>query len=158
MQLQLPIFPCSTKMITPSLGFYLKDDIVTYLLNGLPIDSHHKESVKSFRYTTSKLVVMGLCRQAAIIKSFGVSEDSVIKSVKLYKEKGGQGFFEGDGRHGKCHKMLPDRVERIQKMLNNGMSNYSIAKKEKISEGTIRYALQQGYLKKNNTRSNIIIK
>jgi len=151
MQLQLPIFPSSTVMITPSLGFYLKDDIVTYLLNGLPIDSHHKDSLKNFRYTTAKLVVIGLCRQVDIIKSFGVSEDSVIKSVKLYKEKGGKGFFEEDGRRGKCHKMLPDRTARIQKMLDNGKSNYSIAKKEKISEGTIRYALQQGYLKKNNS-------
>ena len=151
MQLQLPIFPSSTVMITLGLGFYLKDDIVTYLLNGLPIDSHHKDSLKSFRYTTAKLVVMGLCRQIDIVKSFGVSEDSVLRSVKLYKEKGVQGFFEEDGRHGKCYKMLPDRLERIQKMLDNNKSNYSIAKKEKISEGTIRYALQQGYLKKNNT-------
>jgi transposase len=148
MQLQLPIFPLSAVMITPSLGFYLKDDIVTYLLNGLPIDSHPKDSLKSFRYTTAKLVVLGLCRQVDIVKSFGVSEDSVIRSVKLYKEKGVQGFFEEDGRHGKCHKMLPDRLERIQNMLDKGMSNYSIAKKEKIAEGTIRYALQQGYLKK----------
>jgi len=158
MQLLLPIFPTSTVMITASLGFYLKDDIVTYLLNGLPIDSHPKDSLKSFRYTTAKLVVMGLCRQVDIIKSFGVSEDSVIRSVKLYKEKGVQGFFEEDGRHGKCHKMLPERRERIQKMLDKGMSNYSIAKKEKIAEGTIRYALQQGYLKKNDSRSSIIIK
>jgi transposase len=48
--------------------------------------------------------------------------------------------------------MLPDRLERTQKMLDNGMSNLSIAKKEKISEGTIRYALQTGKLKKNKEK------
>ncbi len=148
MQLQLPIFPKTTTMITPTLGSFEKDDYVYYLHNGVPINMHHKTDMKNFRYITSKFVVLGLCRQTDIIKSFGVSESSVIKNVKKYKEKGESGFFGEDARKGKCHKMLPDRTERVQKMLDKGMSNYAIAKKEKISEGTIRYAIQQGYLKK----------
>ena len=148
MQLQLPIFPSSTIMITPTLGAFLKDDIVYYLHNGVPVNMHHKDDIKDFRYITSKFIELGLCRQVDIIRSFGVSEDSVVKSVMLYRQKGKEGFLGKDGRKGKCHKMLPDRIARIQKMLDEGMSNYAIAKKEKISEGTIRYSLQQGYLKK----------
>jgi len=149
MQLQLPIFPSSTIMITPTLGAFLKDDIVYYLHNGVPVNMHHKDDIKDFRYITSKFIELGLCRQVDIIRSFGVSEDSVVKSVMLYRQKGKEGFFGKDGRKGKCHKMLPDRIARIQKMLDEGMSNYAIAKKEKISEGAIRYSLQKGYLKKN---------
>jgi transposase len=149
MQLLLPIFPADTKMITPTLGFYEQEEYVYYLHNGVVIEMHHKAAMKKFRYVTSKFIVTGLCRQTDIIRSFGVSESSVSKNVKMYKEKGESGFFGKDARHGTCHKMLPDRVDRIQQMLDKGMSNSSIAKKEKISEGTIRYSLQQGYLKKN---------
>ena len=149
MQLQLPIFPRSTKMITPTLGTYEENGLVYYLHNGVPINMHGKNDMKNFRYITSKFVVLGLCRQVDIIKCFGVSESSVIQNVKKYKEKGEDGFFGEDYRRGKCHKMLPDRIDRIQKMIDSGVSNNKIAKKEKISEGTIRYAIQQNYLKKS---------
>jgi transposase len=153
MQLQLPIFPKSTKMLTPTIGTFEEDGFVYYLHNGVPINVHHKDDTKNFRYITSKFVVLGLCRQVDIIKCFGVSESSVIQNVKKYREKGEDGFFGEDYRRGKCHKMLPDRIERIQKMIDSGLSNNRIAKKEKISEGTIRYAIQQGYLKKSPNRS-----
>jgi transposase len=149
MQLQLPIFPASTIMISPTLGAFEKDGFIYYLHNGVPIDHHAKESLKHFRYFTSKFIVNGLCRNVDIIRSFGVSECSVVKNVQLYKTKGEKGFFGADKRGGHCHKMLPDRIERIQAMMDNGMSNYAIAKKENLSEGTIRYAIAQGKLKKN---------
>jgi DNA-binding NarL/FixJ family response regulator len=59
-------------------------------------------------------------------------------------------FFGPDGRKGKAHKMLPERRIHIQKLIDNGISVYSIAKKEKISEGTIRYWIKKGELKKND--------
>lgn len=70
--------------------------------------------------------------------------------MNLYHKKGEEGFFGADHGQRVCPAMLPDRLERVQRMLDKGMSNYSIAKKEKISEGTIRYALQTGKLKKTS--------
>ena len=95
---------------------------------------------------------MGRCQQTDIVRAFGVSDDSVSRSVKLYKEKGEAGFFGEDGRKGKAHKMLPDRISRIQKQLDKGINVNQIAKKEKISEGTIRYWIKKGKLKKNEFR------
>lgn len=151
MQLLLPIFPKETTLITPVLGVLEKKDLVFYLHSGDPISTHHKDNLKSFRYTTSRFIDIGLCRQSDIIRTFHVSEASVNKYLKLYQKKGEDGFFGTSQPERVCHKMLPFRVERIQKMLDKGMSNYSIAKKEKISEGTIRYALHTGKLKKNLT-------
>jgi transposase len=150
MELLLPIFPKDTILITPSIGIFEHDGIITYLQSGLPIYTHPKDSLEHFRFFTAKLVTMGRCRQSDIVRCFGVSEDSVARSVKLYKEKGECGFFGPDGRKGKAHKMLPERRIHIQKLIDNGISVYSIAKKEKISEGTIRYWIKKGELKKND--------
>jgi hypothetical protein len=150
MQLLLPIFPKETTLITSTLGVFEKDEFVFYLHSGVPISTHHKDNLKSFRYTVSKLIDLGLCRQADIVRTFSVSEDSIRKSLNLYRQKGEEGFFGASQGQRVCPAMLPDRLERIQKMLDKGMSNYSIAKKEKISEGTIRYALQTGKLKKTS--------
>jgi DNA-binding NarL/FixJ family response regulator len=57
-------------------------------------------------------------------------------------------FVEKDGRHGRSYKMTPERLSRIQKLLNKGESNNSIACQEGISEGSIRYMIKQGQLKK----------
>jgi DNA-binding NarL/FixJ family response regulator len=71
--------------------------------------------------------------------------------LKIYREEGQAGFFPGGGRKGGVrYKMTPELVEKIQKLLNQGDSQSSIAKKYKISEGTIRYQIQQGVLKKRD--------
>ena len=57
-------------------------------------------------------------------------------------------YFAEEKRGGKSHKITCSRLERIQNKFNAGKSNYAIAKEEKISEGSIRYALKVGHLKK----------
>jgi len=150
MELLLPIFPKDTILITSTIGVFEQDNFIFYLQSGLPIYSHPKESLDHFRFFTAKLVTLGRCRQVDIVRAFGVSADSVARSVKLYREKGELGFFGPDGRKGKAHKMLPERKVRIQKSLDKGLSVNSIAKKEKISEGTIRYWIKKGELKKKD--------
>jgi len=150
MQLLLPIFPKETKMINSILGVFTKDDFICYLLSGMPIHTHYKDNLESFRWITAKLVVQKLCKQADIARCFGVSEDSVYKSVKRLREKGESGFFENNYKGGRKPKLIGGLLERVQSSLNNGESNYSIAKREGISEGTIRNALKTGTLKKNS--------
>jgi hypothetical protein len=50
MQMQMPFFPSTTKLVNANLGFYELDDFVYYLHNGSPIYCHPKESVSSYRY------------------------------------------------------------------------------------------------------------
>src|SRR5215210_8807627 len=105
MQLQLPIFPIDCKMISSSVGVCEKDDIVQYLVNGLPVYSHGKEDLQSFRYFTSNLICQGLCRQTDVERCFCVSPDSVRRSVKKLRTEGAQAFFSSENRHGHSHKI-----------------------------------------------------
>jgi hypothetical protein len=45
MQMQLPIFPTSTKLINNSIGVFEKDDFIYYLHNGSPIFCHGKDDL-----------------------------------------------------------------------------------------------------------------
>ena len=69
-QLLLPLFPMDTEYITPILGVHIKDDIVYYLLSGLPIYSHEKFDIDKFRYITSHLILQGLCKNRDIVNRF----------------------------------------------------------------------------------------
>ena len=100
MQLLLPLYPETTKMIGNHLGVFEQDGIVHYLVHGLPAYCHDAESINSFRFITSNFIHQGLCRKVDIERCFGVSEDSVSRSYKKFIEKGEAGFFGADARKG----------------------------------------------------------
>ena len=135
-------------MLTPSLGVRKQGGTVYYLHSGMPIFSHGENEPNTFRYITSNLILQGLCKNCDISRVFHVSADSVRRYKKILDTEGEGAFFREELRHGKSHKLLPDVLQRIQGKLDKGQSAYSIAKGEGISEGSIRYAIKQGRLKK----------
>jgi transposase len=149
MQILLPLFPSQTVLINNYLGVFAKDDIVYYLHSGMPIYTHDTEDLKSFRFITSQLIDAGRCRASQVSRTFGIRENIIYHYLKIYREHGAEGIFAEEKRGGKSHKLIGARLQRVQKKLDAGKSNNAIAKEEKISEGTIRYNLKVGHLKKN---------
>jgi len=148
MQLQLPLFPQDTKLISSCLGVYIKDGVVQYIVNGLPVFSHAEEDLQSFRYITSNFILQGLCRQSEVSSCFCISIDSIKRSLKKLRESGEAAFFSTETRHGYCHKIRGAVLGTIQNKLDAGLSVNATAKSEGLSEGSIRYAITKGYLKK----------
>jgi transposase len=150
-QLLLPLFPGDTRLLTPYIGIRESEGFVHYLLNGLPIYSHSATDHLRFRYITSHILIQGLCKNQDVVDLFHVSHDSVRRWKKKLSEDGESAFFGiPEGRHGHSSKLIPEVMVRIQSALDEGKSAYSIAKKEGISEGSIRYWIKQGQLKKSN--------
>lgn len=150
MQLMLPIFPVSTEMITPTLGIYRKDEVVTYLHCGMPVFTHLEQDHHSFRFITSKFILQKLCRMVDVSECFHVSYDSVKRYVKRLEECGDSGFFTKEKQNGGSrHKLLPHVLKRMQGYIDEGKNNCEIARLENVSEGSVRYAMKSGALKKN---------
>ncbi len=153
MQTLLPIFQDGTILITPVLGFSKKDNFVYYYLSGLPIYSHAEKHTKKFRYISSNFVLEGLCTRRDIANAFGVSYESVKKSVKKLKEEGEEGFFSKRSNTGEGNTKIKGELQTIiQTKLDNNQSAYSIAKEENLTEGAIRAAIKRGVLKKKIKR------
>ena len=148
MQLKLPLFPKETKLFNASFGVFSHEGTVFYLHCGQPVGMHEAEDHNSFRHKIASFIELGLCTQSEVASTLHVSIDSIRRSCKQYREIGEAAFFAPDGRKGKSHKMLPHVLERVQAQLNEGKSVNSIAKKEGVREGTIRYCIQTGKLKK----------
>lgn len=151
MQLQLPIFPESTKLINATVGFFLKDGIVYYLHNGSPIFCHKKEDKDSFRYIVANLIETGLCKAGELSKVIGISHRNVNRYYKKYREKGAKSFFNKTDRRGKCYQLTDEKMVEAQELLDSGLSNVRTARQLGVSECSIRYHLKRGNLKKKNT-------
>lgn len=157
MQLQLPIYPFDTRLISPRLGVYQKDSLVQYIANGLPIYSHDVEDLQSFRFITSNFIKQGLCKSTEIASCFCIPVDSVKRYLNKLRNQGEAAFFSQQTRHGHSHKIRGSVAERIQKKLDQGVSVNAIAKSEGLTEGSIRYAVKQGYLKKRTVPFQVLL-
>ena len=149
MQMTLPIFPVGTQMITPTLGVGTNKEIVTYLHFGMPIYTHLENDIRSFRFITSKFIIQKLCRMIDVSECFHVTYDSVKRYVKRLEECGDSGFFTQEKQNGgSCYKLLPHVLRHMQGYIDEGKSNCEIARLVNVSEGSVRYAIKNGSLKK----------
>jgi transposase len=150
MQMQLPIFPVDTIMINSTVGVYKRDDFVYYLHNGSPIFCHSIYQLNSYRYILANLTTNGLCTCSQISKAFGIHVKNVQRYKKALEENGFDWFFNRKDNRGQCHKFIEEKLKEAQELINKGFSQHQAAKKLGVSEGSIRYHLRKGTLKKKS--------
>lgn len=148
MQMQLPIFPGTTKLINGYVGFFEKENFVYYLHNGSPIYCHDKNDLNSYRYITANLVVTGLCTPSELSHALGVSSRNIQRYAKSLREKGTDWFFNREAKQGDAHKLTKEKLDDAQKMINNFYSVVDVARFLGVTEGALRYHIKKGTIKK----------
>lgn len=150
MQLQFPIFPTTTKMLSATWGVFEKDNFVYYLHNGSPVHIHEKDNFNTFRFITATLIENHSCSASALSKVFGIGVRNFERYAKRHREGGAEAFFKPNDKRGQCHKMTPDKLLDAQKYLNLGYSQMRTAREINVHEASIRYHLKKGTLKKKH--------
>ena len=149
MQMQLPLFPETTKLINSSVGFFKKEEFVFYLHNGSPIFCHHEDSLNNYRYILANLVVSKLCHPCEISKALGINQRNVERYAQKLREHGMESFFNQQDHRGECYKMTEPMLIQAQQLLDSENSQLKTANILGVSESCIRYHLRSGSLKKN---------
>ncbi len=126
--------------------------MVHYFANGLPIYCHGIEEQGAFRHIICLLVEQGLCKRVEIVRCFGISEDFVGKSLRIFRTEGATALY-GRSKKRSANKIFGEKLRRIQSKLDKGQSVNSIAREESLNEGAIRYQIKIGHLKKSNCPS-----
>lgn len=112
-----------------------------------PVQVHDVDDLRTFRLATSQFHDLGLVTQAEIVRTFGVSKKSVLRSVKLFREKGAAGFFVARRTRGPA-VLTPPVLERAQELLNQGVKVPVVAAKLGLKRDTLRKAVRAGRLQK----------
>ena len=79
-------------------------------------------------------------KQAEIVRAFGVTSIFVKRSIKIYRERNIEGFYEPKKTRGAA-VLTPIVLEKIQQMLNEDLSLSEIADKLKVKSNTINKAI-----------------
>lgn len=139
-----------------SVGKFIEVEInnnnVNYSISNTVFFSHDKSDIITFKHFVCRVYLLGLSKQVEIYQTFNLEPITIKRWIKEYYENSHK-IFNEKKNHGHSYKLISKVLERIQAQIDNGLPYVHIAKKENISESSIRYAIKNGKLKKR--RSNI---
>jgi transposase len=144
-QALLPLIPDGASQVNALVSVVQENGQWTYFVGVFPVFTHRGDDRRCFRMFTAQLVCQGACRVTEIIRKFGVSKNSVLRSVKKFREEGVAGFFGSRG--GRGGTVMTDEVTaKAQELLGRGCSRPEVAKELGINYDTLRKAISQGRL------------
>ena len=85
----------------------------TYFCGAQPVFQHAEHDHRSFRMFTAQLICQGVCRQVDVLRAFGVSKNSVIRSVNKYRTGGVKAFYTSRATRG-ASVMTPEVTAQAQ--------------------------------------------
>jgi hypothetical protein len=144
-QALLPLIADGATRVSDLINVVRENGQWTYFCGVQPVFQHAENDRRLFRMFTAQLICLGACRQVDIVRAFGVSKISVIRSVEKYSAGGMQAFFSPRAARG-ASVMTPEVTAQAQQLLGAGWSPREVAEHLGLKLDTLRKAIQQGRL------------
>lgn len=142
-QALLPMIPSGATSINELISVVREGKEWTYFCGVQPVFQHAEDDRQSFRMFTAQLCCQGACTQAEIMRTFGVSKNSVLRSTKRFRQEGAEGFYRP--RRGRGPSVMTTEVAaEAERLLNLGRSRREAAKELGVKYDTLRKAINQG--------------
>ncbi len=139
------MIPDGATRISDFIGVVRENGQWIYFCGTQPLFQHPENDRRSFRMLTAQLICQGACRQTDIVRAFGVSKNSVIRSVNTYRAGGVAAFYTPRAPRG-ASVMTPEVTAQAQQLLGTGSSPREVAEQLGLKLDTLRKAIGQGRL------------
>lgn len=140
-QLQLPVYPNGSVEINGELACRTEGGQVVYFNGHLPVFTHGKDDLASFRLFTAQLIVQGSATQGDINRAFGVPLVAIKRSTKRYREHGAAGFF-GPKERREGTKLNAEKLAQAHAMLVQGHPLAAVGRETGVLADTLRKAIR----------------
>jgi transposase len=144
-EVQLPIFPAGSVEINRDLACRTEGEQVVYYNGHLPVFTHAKKDLASFRLFTGQLIVQGSATQGDIAKAFGVPLVAIKRATKRFREHGAKGFFAPKPRR-EGSKLNAPKLEQARLLLIHGHPLAVVSQLTGVLADTLRKAIAAGRL------------
>lgn len=148
MDVMLPLIPHGASEISNNLSVIKENGDWTYFHGCLPVAIHAEDDVIAFRILTAGFINTGRCRNIDIIRVFGVSKSSVIRSVKKYSDGGAKAFLSAKATRGNRTLLTAEKIVEAEDYLSQGFTTSEVADLIGIKYGTLSKAIYDGRVKK----------
>jgi transposase len=141
----LPLIADGATRISDLISVARENDQWIYFCGAQPVFQHAENDRRSFQMFTAQLICQVACRQVDILRVFGVSKNSVIRSVSKYRDGGVIAFYKPRAARG-ASVMTSEVTAQAQQLLGVGWSRREVAEQLNLKLDTLRKAIQQGRL------------
>jgi hypothetical protein len=141
----LPLIADGATRINDLISVVRENSQWIYFCGSQPVFHHAENDHHSFRMFTAQLICQGACRQVDIVRAFGVSKNSAIRSVNTYRAGGVKAFYTPRATRG-ASVLTPAVTAQAQQLLWAGWSRREVAAEVGLKLDTLRKAIQQGRL------------
>jgi hypothetical protein len=141
----LPLIADGATRISDSISVVRENSKWVYFCGVQPVFEHAESDRRAFQMFTAQLIDQGACRQTDIVRAFGVSKNSVIRSVNKYRAGGVEAFYTPRVSRGASVITLEVGAQ-AQQLLGAGWGPREVAKELGLKLDTLRKAIQQGRL------------
>lgn len=120
---------------------------VTYFAAGVPLFTHSHGDVVGQRVAMTQILALELARPTELSAALGLGRTTLWRQQLRFEAQGVAGL--ADEKHGPKgpHKLKEELLSRAQGLLDEGKSNYEVARLIGVTEGAIRHAKRQGVLR-----------
>lgn len=132
--------------VSDAVAVVVRDGQVWWFHQGLPIGSHARDDVGSFRLYASMMCDGGACRLVEVQRAFSVSAVSVKRALKQYRAEGARGFFRSRRTPRGAPVMTPERMTQIQELFDQGVDVRVVAEQLGLKRDTVYRAVKAGRL------------
>lgn len=150
-QMMLPIFPEGVIEINDKLAVRKENGMVVYFNGMMPVFSHGEDDIASFQMIVSQFYCSGVAKQAEIARAFGVTDISVMRAVKKFREEGVAGFY-GPRKTRGAAVLTAEVIQQAQAMLDEEKGLSEVASQLNLKRDTLSKAVQDGRLHRAKKR------
>jgi len=154
-QIQLPIFPAGSVEINRDLACRTEAEQVVYYNGHLPVFTHAKSDLASFRLFTGQLILQGSATQGQVAKAFGVPLVAIKRATKVYRHRGAAGFFVPKARR-QGTKLNAVKLEEARAWLVQGEPLAVVSRRTGVLTDTLRKAIEAGRLPPVKKRDEMV--
>ena len=127
----MPLIADGATRVSDLISVARENDQWIYFCGAQPVFHHAQTDLRSFRMFTAQLICQGACRQVDVMRAFGVSKSSVIRSVNKYRTDGVKAFYTPRAPR-RASVMTPQVTAQAQQLLGAGWNSSEVATELKL--------------------------
>jgi len=145
-QMHLPVQPAGAQEINAVLAMVQRDEKVAYFASGVPLFVHRADDAVGRRVAAVQMMELGLARQNELSATLHVDRTTLYRQQRKVKAHGVLGVVDGPRGPRGPHRFTADKRQRVEALLQEGVSIRQAAQRVRVTEGTIRHAMRRGEL------------
>jgi hypothetical protein len=147
-QFALPVQPAAAREINAVVALVERDEQVAYFASGVPLFVHRTDDAVGRRVATGQLMALGLARQDELSAALHVNRTTLYRQQRKLQAHGVLGVVDSQRGPRGPHRFTPDKRQRVEQWLADGVSIRQAAQRVGVTEGTIRHAIRRGEVRR----------